>query len=234
MTRTEHVYAIQNIINGGPVTDDTRFSNRLIEHFLKISRSVLLKRKLDKERNVAATSYQTLCMPLELVNYHDCDCMPIDSDCKILRSVNKIPKYITPNNPAGSALRVEYLDGRNIGQISLSSFSNKQHSRTPQEVVTFFIRDSYVYVVGTTQLRLVLVTAIFEDPEKLEEYSDCGDNLEDTGEPCYVTDTHDFPIDSELVGAMYEMTLQFLGISTKYPEDTANNARQVNRSTGQQ
>lgn len=173
-------------------------------------------------------------MPLEVVSYHDCNCLPIDVDCKILRSVDKIPNYITPNNPAGSHIRVEYLDGKTIGQISLAAFSNKQHSRTPQAITTFFIRDNYVYIVGTLDLKLVLVSGIFEDPEKLETYSDCGDSINETGEPCYVTDTREFPIDSELVAPMYEMALQFIGISSKYPEDTNNNARQVSRSTGQQ
>lgn len=234
MTRNEHVYAIQLIINGGPITDDLPFSNRLVEHFLKISRSVLLKRKLDKERNISLSNYQTICMPLEVESYHDCDCLPIDNDCKILRSVDKIPNYITPNNPAGSHIRVEYLDGKNIGQISLSSFSNKKHSRTPQDIVTFFIRDNYIYIVGTLDLKLVLVSGIFEDPEKLETYSDCGDSIGDTSTPCYITDTREFPIDAELVAPMYEMTLQFLGVSTKYPNDTANNARSVNLRTGEQ
>jgi len=47
-TLKEHVYAIQKLLNKGSVTDDRPFPNRLIAHFLKTSRNILLKRKIER------------------------------------------------------------------------------------------------------------------------------------------------------------------------------------------
>jgi hypothetical protein len=47
-TLKEHIYAIQKLLNRGAVSDDKPFPNRLVAHFLKNSRNILLKRKIER------------------------------------------------------------------------------------------------------------------------------------------------------------------------------------------
>lgn len=47
-TLNEHVYAVQHLLNAGSVSDDRKYPDRLVAHFLKASRNVLLKRKIEK------------------------------------------------------------------------------------------------------------------------------------------------------------------------------------------
>jgi hypothetical protein len=95
MTFNQHIYAIQNIINKGVNSDDKRISNRLVGHTLKVQRSLLIKRKLDKERRVNPYNYQRICVPMEEVQYADClGCdLPV-LDCTIYRSTIPIPASI--------------------------------------------------------------------------------------------------------------------------------------------
>ena len=127
-TRLEHVYAIQNIINRGVKSDDARISNRLIEHFLNASRSILVKQKLDKYQPLSQQSYQTLCIPLEEGSYHDCSCVTVDLGCKVLKSTCELPTELVKRWK--SSMTIQFLDGRTIDRISVRSKNNSPYSLT--------------------------------------------------------------------------------------------------------
>jgi hypothetical protein len=94
-TRREHIYAVKNIINNGPASDDNRLSDRLIGHMLNTSRSVLLKRKMDKERTANESNYQVICVPLVSASYADCpNCNLPNLPCTLMKSTISIPKTI--------------------------------------------------------------------------------------------------------------------------------------------
>lgn len=93
MTTLEHVYAVKNILSHGPAADDFNFSDRLIAHFLQISRARLIEQKANKYNFISEQSYQDLCLDLTLSNYHNC-CKADEIDCKIMKSVIQIPKFL--------------------------------------------------------------------------------------------------------------------------------------------
>lgn len=96
MELNKHVYAIQRIINNNRPSDDKKFSNSFIAHLLKINRSILLKRKLDKERFLDPKNKQILCLPMEETNFANCiGCdLPV-LDCTLYRSTIQVPSAIT-------------------------------------------------------------------------------------------------------------------------------------------
>jgi len=221
-TPKEHIYAIQNVINKGAMSDDERFSNRLVSHYLYISRGLLLKRKLDKNHTVSETNYQTFCMPLELTNYYDCSCIPSDLKCKILRSTKKIPKEIVKH--FGTTLQIKTLDGRTIDKGSIKELTYSEYSLSNDGTIKWFIEDSYLFIYNTTKLTTVVVKGIFDQPEVLKSYTSCTGGNSD---PCYDPSTSDFPIDSELVPEMYKMTLDFLLLGNQQREDKTNDSNDV-------
>lgn len=224
-TLKEHVYAIQNVINRGPQSDDNRFSNRLIAHYLKNARSLLIKRKLDKMTNLSDLSYQTLCVPLEVATYHDCSCITDQFDCQVLKSICQLPKDIVARNKSSIVVRNiigQKIDSTNISRNDLAAYSisNKQTS------VGWLIENGKLVLLNTDlTLPHVLLTALWEDPEKLDNYCGCGSD--DSLSPCYDSLEQEFPIDADLVMPMYEMTLKFMQITQTYPEDNLNNAKDV-------
>ena len=217
-----HVYFIQNIINKGVPSDDSRFSNRLISHALKQARSRLVKIKLDKQDYISEANYQKLCIPLELHTYHNCHCITDNQDCQILRSKNVIPKYMVAK--WGPAIQPMSLAGVKLSQVSITSNNLDQYSLTAQNKSGYFIDENYLYILNNIKLRAVLIKGIWEDPEEVLGYNEqtCTelDNCED------ILD-QDFPIDAELVYPMYQLTMQLLGLSFNMPEDTRNDGRSV-------
>lgn len=223
-TLKEHVYAIQNIINHGPQSDDNRFSNRLIAHFLKSARSVLIKRKLEKMVALSDLTYQTICVPLVPSTYHDCNCIADTFDCQVLKSTCPIPKDIVSRNQSSIVTRNvlgQKIDSINISRNDLAKFSYS--NRTPK--TGWLIENGHLLLLNTDlTLPMVLLTAVWEDPEAVTNYCGCVDQ-EIT--PCYNALTQAFPMDADLVMPMYEMTLQLMGVAQKYPEDNLNNTKNV-------
>lgn len=70
---------------------------------------------------------------------------------------------------------------------------------------------------------------MFEDPQELEALAICEDSVSDT--PCVKNSNTEFPIDSDLLNALYKLTLDMVGVSYQFPEDNLGNARASN--TGQ-
>jgi hypothetical protein len=215
-TITEHVFAVKNLLSKGPTSDDYQFTSSLIEHFLKINRAVLIKRKLDKKSKVSDLNYQTFCISLELVDYDDCDCSP-DLHCKILRSTVQLPSFITKRSSNG--IVVKLLDGSTLTYMdnSLSKFS--KFSLTSQDSLHFFLEGSYLYINGSQTLPKVLVKGIPEDPESLLNIVDCEDIINST-----VCDG-ELHIDAELVSPLYELTIKSLLSTLNIPMDNRNDAR---------
>lgn len=220
-TLSQHVYAVKNLLNNGVPSDDSRLSNRLITHFLKMSRSVLVKQKLDKYHTLSENNYITLCLPLELSQYNECKCGPADVNCKILKATCKLPKEINSNKR--TSIQVQYIDGSimdktNITTNKLTKYSITQCNPNPG----WLMNSRDLYVLNTKELPLVIVKGIWEDPEAISGFCGCNDSI--TEVPCYDINQDEFPIDSELVMPMYSMTLQFLQNSTTQPIDNENDS----------
>lgn len=218
-TFNHHVYAVANILNNGPKSDDANLSTALIGHYLKVARSLLTKRELDKYNSLSEESYQTICLDLALFDFHDCNCVP-GNTCQLLRSVKKLPTSVIAKwGQPGTAL---YLDGRQIPYISLSGSKYKEFSLANTNSVQYTIHNGYLWIFGTTTLKKVMYKGIFEDPLDLEYYKFCDPNGNDV--ECYDPDTDNFPIESHLIDPMYKMAIDIMKNAFSFPNDQANNA----------
>lgn len=229
-TLQEHVYAIQNIINRGPKTDDARVSDRLVEHFLKVSRSRLLRQKIDKGHNISELNYATICFPLQSEEYDDCDCLPDDVSCQVLKSTCKIPRYLVGSRV--NNLIVEFINGTIVprGNVTLGNLAQYSISGSFSEPF-WTIQNQRLLIFNNDRLPLVLVRAIWEDPSDIVNFCDCTNLDEDV--PCYDPREDEFPIDPDLVDPMYRLTMEMLGLLNQYPEDTLNNAANVRNTESQ-
>lgn len=221
----EHIYAVKNILERGLASDDSRLSEKLIAFLLKTARSQLIKEKINKYKEVSQLSYQTICVPLELTTYHDCDCIPESVGCKILKSTCKIPRDLV--SKWGSSLTVLTASGRILDMSSLTQNDLTKYSDTNKNPkIAYFIENQHIYVLNNTDLKIVLLSAIWEDPEIINTFCKCN-NGKLTEEPCYDPIDDDFPIDAELSRPMRLMVIQELQNMYRIPEDNLNNAKDV-------
>lgn len=218
----EHVYAVQNMLNRGPLADDSRITNRLIAHFLKKARSLLLKRKIERGSWISEKNYHPkLCVPLVEAEYAECPgCNLPDTGCTLRKSTIVIPTSIVLKSR--DTYRVKSITGHTLGRFTITNNQYAKYSLLPEQQEGWFIVGDYLYYVGNKDLSLVIVEAIWEDPEELDSLDPCEDP--NTDSPCLVSHSDEFPIDADLVLAMYEITIEHVYKSLRIPKDDLNNS----------
>lgn len=160
------------------------------------------------------------CMKLELGNPIDC-CL--DADCMILKTVKKIPKFLSyQGRPAITGI---YLAGDYKSPISLVEFERlkyieygKYHGKKP----IAFVNGDYLYIqpVGIEHMLLesVYLQGVIADTLELEEYNTC-----DNGECFSLDDRYPFP-DKKLAYIKPYVMNQFLA-GIQLPVDKTNDSR---------
>lgn len=219
-TIKDHSYAILTTLNPGGISDDNIFPIKLIEQYMNINRNLLTKRKADRGQLLSDSSYLTFCIELEPARFHDCSCVSYEHDCLILKSKLPIPNNLSTKDR--ELIDIRFIDGTKIDETSYSIFKESKHSLTGKNTTTWFRYNGYIYITGTLDLKVVLGRIVPENPDDISRFRQC-----DSDESCY-TEVSNYPIDSDLVMPMYQMTIEQLTVMLKLPQDDENNARAAN------
>lgn len=214
----ELVAHITGILSHGPKASDSKISERQVYFILKFLRAKLIKQKADKYNYISDFNYQSLeCLPLVLAPDGECECY--DNGCKVLKSEWKIPRIIVNRNQL--MLKGIFTQaGVEIFPATEQELKRYKYSKTKLGKFTYEIKNGYLYVRGTERLKVIKLTAIFEDPLDINIEGACG---QDT--VCFDPDITDFPIDLELVDTINKMTYEeIFNVMMKVPNDMERNA----------
>ena len=215
----EHIYKLRTFIKQH--SDDSIYSDEFLYSLLKDARVTLLERENKKFTKDSEFHKQTICMPLIIDSYHDCECLPFEVKCKILKSKFALPKVLTGRNK--ELIRVLTIDSYSqIPFILSTDLKNLKYTKTKGNGNKYGIINNYLTIFNNLQLKVVLIEGIFEDPLELSKISYC----DDAGEiqTCFDLDATDFPIKSSLNFPMYQICLDILKIPMQLKSDDTNNA----------
>lgn len=217
-TIPEHIYKLRTFIKQH--SDDSIYSDEFLYSLLKDARNTLLERDSKKFTKDSEFHKQTICMPLIIDTYHDCECLPHEVKCKILKSKFALPKVITGRNK--EMMRVLTVDGYNqIPFILSTDLKNLKYTRTKAKGNKYGITNNYLVIFNNLQLKVVLIEGIFEDPLELTKITFCNNDGEE--ETCYDLNTSEFPLKGSLDFPMYQLSLDMLKIPLQIKEDDTNN-----------
>lgn len=178
MKINEAISRLRVLLENGIASDDNQLSNRFLYSILKTLRTKRIRQKLDSILYLSPFYYNTIdCLPLELGKFADCPCFT--NDCYILRSKYKIPKVISTRNKL-AIKAITTIKGTSLYETTPTKDEYKKFSRTKKEGLFYFIHNGYLYVIGSTTLKVVTFTAIFENPLDLAGINACdpeGNNL---------------------------------------------------------
>jgi len=219
MTVYEIISYIQNIFNNGPKTDETQLSDRMAYFIIKKFRAKRIKERADKFNKIPDAYYQSIdCFPMELTQMIDCDC--IDTGCKVLKSTNKVPLFVTGRNMA--LLNVYTLLGEPISPSSLEEVRWNKYSRTKKDKRFWFMWNEYLVVVDPdNMLENVIVRAVFEDPLSLEGLGACD------GVVCADPYEEDFSLPGEDLDYISNLSFSELQKMLMMPQDLENDAASI-------
>jgi len=194
MTLDEIAYNLLNLFRGGISSQDENMSLNQIKWNIKHYRAVFIRRDFARNGLVTRHLEQDLrCVQLEKVDLSKC--CNITIDCPAYRSVKPIPKTVRFNFEEA----ITYVgDITGVGRIPLIRPYevpfipfDKYTKNNPK---AYMIED-YIYVINLPGAEYINIRGIFEDPEEVQGFLDCG------GNPCY-SDSDTFPMPMDMVQAI--------------------------------
>lgn len=225
MTINEIIQRVQSLYSKGVQSDDTRLTSRHIYNKLLTIRSRLLYQKVNKRQKISTWSYQVLeCVELIKAPISECPCLPSQA-CTILRTKFRLPKPITSLDQHIIS-SVSSLDGTTMfDETTWNTLKygggNKYTSKKP----SWYVKDGYIYITDTKNLKAITIMGLFDDPMEVKNHpSICCEN--DIVEDCDCILDKQFPIDSDLIDPMIELSLQeLIEIFNNNKEDQTNDSR---------
>ncbi len=222
MKIAEAIARVRSLYNSGTGSDDSNLSDRHIYAKLVSARTLLIKREIDKKRQVSDWIVQTInCLELEVALPNECPCA-IPPGCTALKSVNKIPKPV--QSAIGPELEfVTTMDGNTV--YSKTNWVKKRYksgNKYTADSPDYSIKNDYLFLIHAGKLlKYITVGGVFENPLDVPYANGCNEG--DCIDPYEV----DFPIDLHIMDALIQMaTQELIEVFKSIPPDDENNATQ--------
>jgi hypothetical protein len=220
MKVAEIIARVRALYNKGQASDDSKLSDRFIYAKVGSARALLIKREIDKKRQVSDWIVQTIkCFELEPAKINECPCA-VPPGCNVLKSINKVPKPI--QSAIGPELEfVTTMDGDTLySKTNWVKRRYKEGDKYTKHKPEYLIKDDYLFLIQTKKLlKFITIGGVFENPIDAA-YADTCSNLE-----CTHPYDQEFPIDGHLIDAVIQMASQeLLQIFKAIPSDVENNA----------
>lgn len=180
------------------INADARITDRFIYNEAISISNLLIKQEENKQRLYVMDSLFKTINYVEMIEVDTIEACGIESDCFIRRSKDKLPKIV---ESAGGYLvrKITSLDstsGTVVTIITDLSYGRKLNinDKHAQKEVWAFLKNGYVYLVNA-DWPAILVEAMFEDPDEIENLNNCDDKDEITCTPAY---ERSFPVPNYL------------------------------------
>ena len=202
------------------VSDDTNVTDEQIYKALLDARALILERRLKKGKQLPEYMYQEICMLLCMDKYHNCDCVPDEYECKVLKTKQEIPNGLY--NGSTEILRVSTLWGKEIAESTEALLQFRKYRKTGGNNY-YYSRTGgklAIFNVPSNRLRAIKIRGIFVDPASALAISFCPDD-----EPnCVDVTMTGFGSAASDNLPIYELVMNKLLKSKQIPEDVSNDA----------
>jgi hypothetical protein len=136
----------------------TNFSDEFLWELFIDTRAKLIEQKLKKFQPINDSAYLSFCLDLQTVNANECS----ELECKVKRSVFKLPAAITGRNV--SSLKVFNLAGKQISPVDTSDVDKLKYNDIKKNNPAYSIENNFIYIWNNLQIKHIKVKALWEDP----------------------------------------------------------------------
>lgn len=221
-TLNEIAYRVLESVRGN-IGADENIDIRQIKYDVRLLRSLLIRNELNKNRTINGDLIQSLgCIPVETVSASAC-CEGL-GNCSILRTTIKIPPTVEQHG-RDTITRVGGVNIMNSGfqYVDYEAAKVSGNGRFNSMVVYAFLLDGYIYLIqkaGTVSFKAidkVNVMGVFEDPDKVREFTNCD------GTDCF-SDDDEYPLASWMITSLQDMLLEkYVKVEAMAPSDESLN-----------
>lgn len=221
----EVIERVKSLYSKGVSSDDARLSNRHIYNKLITTRARVLSNDIKKKQYISNWNYQIIpCIELEEAPMNQCPCIP-PIGCTVLRSVHPLPKFLTDLNgeliqrvsDINSTFKIEFASINAINSLKGNKYSKKS--------INYFIHGGHLYIVGNTNLKLVSLVGVFENPLEVIQFEAFCKECTKCGE-CISYLNEDFPLDLDKIDSVIQLTIEeILPSFSSAVEDLTNDSK---------
>ena len=207
---------IRDLATGGSNSTDFRIEDSQLKYWIHQTRSMLITQAINKRQDISDTWLQPITC-VDLVEVDRSECCEIETECKILRTVRQIPDTIETNGD-NFIVRVETNDGTIISKTT--PFSNKydRYSKYTSNKTRWYLKNNYIYIINNSDLNDINLWGIFDNPEDLISFTNCGGNT------CFSIN-RDYPCSMKMAEQITDIVLRKKVFPfIQMPRDTTNNA----------
>lgn len=151
-------------------SDDSFYEDEFLLGLFLNKRAEILRQKLLKFNHVSPQNYNTFCMELVPGVSHECGCVTVG--CKVYRSVNKLPGYLSGRNK--STLEFYTLSHGRIDLIQESDITASNHSKIKKQRPKIVLANNSI-VLFDKEYDAIMVRGILENPLDIKDVQFCGD-----------------------------------------------------------
>ena len=200
-------------------SDDSVYSDEFLYHILNNARIQIMRQYLNDSKPLSPWLYQRFCIKLCPSTFIECNCQPFAFACTVWRSEKPIPQPMTHNG--GYIAEFSELYGDLITGVTENESRFLKYRKFNRKMY-YMIGDSkgekYLYLITEiTPPKYIKVNAILNDPVDAQ-YAACSD------EECPCLEGNGFPHEAHLLNNIYQISLEFLGLSMSMREDRSNNS----------
>ena len=205
-TLDEIVYDILSSAAGeSRINQDQGIDTELVQFKIINRRAFLIRQDQEKGRSLSNNIQQVLtCVPVKYIDVSECPCY-VSSDCKILRTVNQLPRVIELyQKDLLTKVSGTGVTSRSWSIISFARASVSGTSQFTKDNTKVFLHNSYIYVINPPEgIEYITVNGVFEDPREVSKLYNC------EGKACY-SSSDPFPISAHMVPVLKQLVLQDL------------------------
>lgn len=220
LTIGSHLANIRGMIKNYSRTTEG-YTDEGLYNLFSVSRNEILSNQLKKFHALSEQNWYQICMGLEITKSHNCDCVPDYLECKVLKSLYKIPSVLVGRN--NSKIKIRTIGGKVINLVSEDEWYRKKESSNGNYYGS--IVNSYLILWNVPlSLKLILISAVWSDVLGLSTIPNCAEDSEiDT---CYDPLTTLYPLQEEYTKAVYDLVLKMLSVSTQVQQDLTNDSNE--------
>lgn len=202
-------------------SDDTNYTDQYIYSLARAARATLLSGRTEKYKMIGPNNIQSICVPLVRTKFHDCEC--IEVGCDILKSAIEIPSVIVKDSKP--LITVRFFSGGTLPYVTPEHQISNRSSNVLVDAVGYYIKNRFLYIWNTLDLKAVIVEGVFEDPLVLRDFKICNEDGDIYDDCVYDPLKQPFPIDENLVFDLKQLVYKELGISLQLQSDTTNDGQ---------
>jgi hypothetical protein len=220
MTLQEIAYNLLNLVRGGRSNHDEHISLDQIKFNIKHYRAMFIRRDYARNGFNSRHIEQDLgCIRIEKVDASKCCSLPIG--CAVYRTELPIPKTVRYNFEEAITHVGDVTGIGRIPMVSSSTVKFLPYDKYTKGKHKAYMIEDFLYIYNAEGLEFINVRGVFENPEDVAKFGDCGD------QGCYDDTIHDFPIPMDMLGQINQGILNGeLKMLAGTTSDTENDRQQ--------